>query len=263
MPEFPYSGTPLGLLLSGLQGIALSLAMLKTENTDWKPEYYGKKWQVIEVEINYPVIQRKERLSLYWEKRDGEWQYNHVTLEGRCDQGDMYHQSCRSKKWSSRDGRRGKEGPPTAVRLLCLLCVLGMGWCWEDTGEKCNLCPPGTDGPGGRWWARNQGRRAADEEPHAGPVYWSEGRAVVLTAWQYTRSEILSNTTDCTLNHLILKRSENWAGRRRAWSWGGILVESREDPWRPEGKEECLMTRGWTTGRYVPKEGNLRTQRES
>lgn len=165
----------------------------------------------------------------------------------------MYHQSCRRKTWSSRDGRRGKERPPTAVRLPCLLCVLGMGWCWEDTGEKCNLCPPGTDGPGGRWWARNQGRRAADEELHAGPVYRSKGSEVVLTAWQYTRSEILSDTTNCALNHLIWKRSVNWAGRRRAWSWGGMLVESREEPWRPEGKKSALWQGEGLQGDTSPK----------
>lgn len=37
-----------------------------------------------------------------------------------------------------------------------------------------------------------------------------------LTSWQYPRSEILHDTMNCALNHLVWQRSINWAGRRRA-----------------------------------------------
>lgn len=141
-----------------------------------------------------------------------------MTSEGRCNQVDVYHQSCRRNMWPSRDGEVGEgEAAKSSGASMPTLCA-------GKTQVK-SATPAALPSPSPELMAWD---RVADRGPgtKAGRLQvtshqWCENAGVRagakgLTSWQYPRSEILHDTMNCALNHLVWQRSINWAGRRRA-----------------------------------------------
>lgn len=206
---------------------------------------------------DYCYIEEKEEMEKVCEIRNT-WHQREDVIMRSCNVSLV-----KDGRWSSRDGRWGKERPLTPIQRL--LYMLSTGQCGEHIDEKCNFCPKKREVWGSRRWARNQGRKAGDEEPQEVQVCWREGKRKGRYGVHNGRRNLELSVTwwICASDPSIWQRRVKWTGRRRAWSWGDCWLNPGKNHEDLKEKERLLTTRGSKFMALHSPEDNPTMQQES